>query len=131
MQILIKSYEKVGHMSSYIILFAILAGVIYAAIKVGIPYKSKRWLKRIERVQNNLTNVEVKSFIWFVMTRSLIKTPDVIWALTQLQKQVNSNPNIEAEQKLRLYKVLSNRGMVGLQRINKITVDKHGNKIDR
>jgi hypothetical protein len=98
-------------------------------LKFSVPLKKKRMLRRCERVRDKMTDAEVKKFISFLRTHTMIKTPDVAWELVQTQHAINNSSDIDAQYKLLLYRTLMRRNVQGLQQINTIFVDKTGRRV--
>jgi hypothetical protein len=110
----------------------IVAGFIVFFIvlfRVSVPWKMKRMVRRCERVRDRMTDAEVKRYISFLRTHTMIKTPDIAWELIQTQRAINASKDIDDQYKLLLFKTLMKRNIQGLQQINTVFVDKTGKRI--
>jgi hypothetical protein len=112
-----------------ILIIGILAAFFVFMIKVAVPMKKKRMIRRCVRVRDKMTDAEVKRFISFLRSHTMIKTPDIAWELVQTQRAINASNDIDNEYKLLLFKTLMRRNIQGLQQINTIVVDKSGKPI--
>ena len=117
-----------SEMNQYVIIIVFTLSLI-VLVRLAIPYKIKRILRKSEYVRNNLNNKNVRKYISFLRMNSLINTPEIGHALRETQLVVNKAEHIEGKLKLGLYQILKRKRVVGVQAINPIYLDKNGNRI--
>ncbi len=102
--------------------------ILIAIVRLIIPYKIKRVIKRCEYVQNNLNNKNVRKLIRFIRINN-VSSPQIGQALRETQLAVNEANHIDGDLKLSLYNTLSFKRIMGIQEVNPVYVDKDGNPI--
>lgn len=109
-----------------IIIFVFL---LFTLIRLSIPFKIKRVIRKSEFVRNNLNNKNVRKFIAFLRMNTLINVPEIGQTLRETQLMVNEAVHIDGKLKLGLYNILMRKRVTGVQTINPVYLDKNGNQI--
>lgn len=117
-----------SEMNQYITII-VFSVILIAVVRLAIPYKIKRILRKSEYVRNNLNNKGVRKYINFLRMHTIVNSHEVGQALQETQLVVNKAEHIEGRLKLELYRVLRRKQVVGIQVINPIYLDKNGNRI--
>jgi hypothetical protein len=107
-----------------------IAAVIIALVRFTIPYKIKRVIRKCEFVQNNLNNKNVKKFIRYLRTNSIIGSPQIGQALCETQLIINDAEHIDGELKLQFFDILMRKKVMGIQVVSPVYVDKNGKRIE-
>jgi len=100
-----------------IIVFSIIAITL---VRLAIPFKIKRVIRKSEYVRNNLNNKNVRKYIAFLRMNTLINVPEIGQALRETQSEINEATHIDGRLKLRLYQVLMRKRVMGVQKVNPV-----------
>ena len=117
-----------SEMEKYITMI-VFAGLLITLVRLSIPFKIKRVIRKSEYVQNNLTNKNVKKYIAFLRMNTLINVPEIGQALRETQLVVNEAVHIDGRLKLGLYQMLMRKRIMGVQVINPVYLIKDGKQI--
>lgn len=98
-------------------------------VRISIPFKIKRVIRKSEHLKNNLNNKNVNKYISFLRNITLINVPEVGNAIREVQLVVNQADHIDGNLKLKLYNMLMRKRIVGLQQVNPVYVDKDGRRV--
>lgn len=113
-----------------VLTMAVFVGLLLVLVKITIPYKVKRIIRKCEFIKNNLDNRNLKKFIVFLRLNTIVNSQEVGEELRNVQKIVNEAKHIEGRLKLDLYNVLMRKRVVGIARVNPVYIDKEGNRIN-
>jgi len=117
-----------SEMNKYITMI-VLAILLITFVRLAIPFKIMRVIRKSEYVRNNLNNKSVRKYINFLRMSKLINVSEVGQALRETQLVINEAAYIDGRLKFSLYQVLMRKRIMGVQEINPIYLDKDGNRI--
>ncbi len=98
-------------------------------LRIFIPYKIKRIVRKSAHLKDNLNNKNLNKYISFLRNITLINVPEVGNTLREVQLMVNGSEHIDGKLKLKLYNMLMRKRVMGLQEVKPVYIGKNGRRI--